>query len=91
MFQLLCELEKTMTDLRIPQGPLLTEEEAATFMPDFENWDHTTGLLYDWGILSSYETYITEWRNIVRQVVGPKGDNRCANRPHRNKVQPLPT
>ncbi|CAB0002514.1 unnamed protein product, partial [Nesidiocoris tenuis] len=88
--QLLCELDKTMSDLNIPPGERLSQEEADSFMPGFGR-DITTGEMYDWGVLTSYENYVTEWHKIVRQVVGPKGDAKCPSRPHRNKVNPLPT
>ncbi|CAB0018457.1 unnamed protein product, partial [Nesidiocoris tenuis] len=83
--KLLCELDKTMSDLNIPPGERLSQEEADSFMPGFGR-DITTGEMYDWGVLTSYENYVTEWHKIVRQVVGPKGDAKCPSRPHRNKV-----
>lgn len=79
-----------MSDLNIPPGERLSQEEADSFMPGFGR-DITTGEMYDWGVLTSYENYVTEWHKIVRQVVGPKGDAKCPSRPHRNKVNPLPT
>ncbi|KAF6199485.1 hypothetical protein GE061_007511 [Apolygus lucorum] len=89
--QLLCELDKTMSDLQILSDERLQiEEETIDSMKNYDR-DITTGQVYDWGVLSTYEDYVTDWHKIVRQVVGPKGDAKCPNRPHRNKIQPLPT
>ncbi|KAK9509205.1 hypothetical protein O3M35_006569 [Rhynocoris fuscipes] len=73
-----CETERTMDHMKIPIGEQLTEELANTFMPDYFS-DITSGQLYEWGILSSYQDYINDWHRIIRQVVGRKGDAKCPN------------
>ncbi|KAL1122823.1 hypothetical protein AAG570_003149 [Ranatra chinensis] len=76
---LLCEVDRTIVQLRLPPPQRLTDPVSRHFLLG-ERWDYTTRHLYEWGVLLVYQVFLEDWNRIIKNLVGRKGDRRCKRR-----------